>query len=135
MGGIAWTHACLVGVKAMDDHHGILVDTLNELRRQVMGGADHALVNFQLRRLKEFAGLHFGCEESILERHEFPGLVKHRAAHRTFMIDVHRTIAFAQRGDVAEVQRRLGSLHVKYIDHVEGLDREYGDWLNARGIY
>jgi hemerythrin len=135
VGGIAWNHACVVGVRAMDDQHGILVDTLNELRRQVMRGADQVQMSRLLGRLKEFAGLHFGCEENLLERHGFPELAGHRAAHRTWMIDIHRAIACAERGEVAEVQRRLTSLHVDYIDHVEGLDREYGDWLNARGIY
>ena len=119
----------------MDDQHGILVDTLNELHRKVMGGADHTQLTDHLVRLKEFAGLHFGCEENLLERQEFPDLANHRAAHRTFMINVHRTIACADKGDIAEVQRRLGCLHADYMEHVESLDREYGDWLNARGIY
>ena len=29
---LTWNHACSVGVKAMDDQHGILMDAMNELR-------------------------------------------------------------------------------------------------------
>ena len=27
---LTWNHACMIGVRAMDDQHGILMDTLND---------------------------------------------------------------------------------------------------------
>jgi hypothetical protein len=35
---ILWNHACNVGVKAMDDQHAIMMDTMNELRLVAIGG-------------------------------------------------------------------------------------------------
>jgi hypothetical protein len=29
----------------------------------------------------------------------------------------------------------LGFLRGQYVEHVEGLDREYSRWLNDRGVY
>ncbi len=37
---LTWSHECLVGVQAMDDQHGILMDTLNELRVMLLHGSD-----------------------------------------------------------------------------------------------
>jgi len=35
---LTWNHTCSVGVKAMDDQHGILMDTINELRLALVHG-------------------------------------------------------------------------------------------------
>ena len=35
---LTWNHACSTGVKAMDDQHGVLMDTLNELRLALVHG-------------------------------------------------------------------------------------------------
>ena len=36
---LTWSHDCSVGVAAIDDQHGILMDTLNELRHMLMRGS------------------------------------------------------------------------------------------------
>jgi hemerythrin len=133
--GVAWTHACIVGVKAMDDQHGILVDTLNELRQQLAREGAHEQLNEQIERLIEFTRLHFGCEESLLERHDFPGLAEHRAAHRQLLSDVRQAGNCVENDEKTELQRQLGVLSASYLQHIEALDRQYGSWLNDRGIY
>ena len=35
---LKWSHECIVGVEAMDDQHGILMDTLNEVRTSLRPG-------------------------------------------------------------------------------------------------
>ncbi len=135
MNGLAWTHACMVGVKAMDDQHGILVDTLNELRQQLVRGSGNGQLNEHMVRLIEFTSLHFGCEESLLERYEFPGLDEHRAAHQLLMSDIRQAGNCVENDEKTEFQRLLGLLSTSYLRHIEALDRQYGSWLNARGIY
>jgi hemerythrin len=135
LSGLAWTHACVVGVKAMDDQHGILVDTLNELRQQLAHGSDGEELNRQMERLVEFTRLHFGCEESLLERYGFPGLQEHRAAHQRLLHEIDRAAEHGESGETTAFQRRLGSLSTAYMEHLEGFDRQYGSWLNERGIY
>jgi hemerythrin len=46
----------------MDEQHGILLDTLNMLRRQLAQGQRAARISDQLVRLVEFTEMHFGCE-------------------------------------------------------------------------
>ncbi len=135
MNGLAWTHACVVGVKAMDDQHGILVDTLNELRQQLARGNAGEQLNQQMERLMEFTQLHFGCEESLLERYGFPGLPEHRAAHRHLLSNIRQAVEHSDNGERTEFQRQLGWVSDAYLEHIEALDRQYGSWLNDRGIY
>jgi hemerythrin len=133
--GVAWTHACIVGVKAMDDQHGILVDTLNEVHQQLARGSAPEQLNEYMERLIEFTSLHFGCEESLLERYGFPDLDEHRMAHRQLLSDIRRAGDCVQNDEKTEFQRQLGLLSASYLQHIEGLDRKYGSWLNDHGIY
>jgi hemerythrin len=135
LNGLAWTHACVVGVKAMDDQHGILVDTLNELREQIARGSATDELQRQMERLVEFTRLHFGCEESLLERYAFPGLHEHRAAHQRLISQIDRAAEQGGSGEMTAFQKQLSSVGSAYLEHIEALDREYGAWLNERGIY
>ena len=78
---LTWSHECIVGVEAMDDQHGILMDTLNELRVMLLRGVDRACVSLQLERLIDFTQMHFQSEEQLLLRQGFPGINEHRTAH------------------------------------------------------
>lgn len=69
---LTWSHECIVGVQAMDDQHGILMDTLNELRSKLLHSADRHTISLQLERLIEFSQMHFQSEEQLLEREGFP---------------------------------------------------------------
>ena len=60
--------------QAMDDQHGILMDTLNELRLCSSAGPTHRDVCLQLERLIEFTQMHFHSEEQFLLQQGFPGV-------------------------------------------------------------
>jgi hemerythrin len=127
--------SCAVGIRAMDDQHGILIDTLNELRQQLERGSGNAKLCQQMARLVEFADMHFSCEENLLRRHGFPGLEAHCEAHQNLLDQIRHAVGAADRTSEAEFLRVLTYLRGQYRDHVETLDRQYGEWLNAHGIY
>jgi hemerythrin len=127
--------SAIAGVQAMDDQHGMLVETLNSLRHQLAQGEDRSRMNEQIARLVEFTGMHFGCEESLLRRYGFPGLDEHRAAHRELMNQMRQAAGSAEYVDPAELDRVLAFVRGQYIEHIEQLDREYSHWLNSKGVY
>jgi hemerythrin len=98
MASLIWNHTCTIGVQAIDDQHGILLDALNELRMELLHGAETRTIRAMLRRVAELMRLHLDSEGRMLEQHGFPGL----AAHRT------------------EQQRLTGRLAV--------LDEQYQPW-------
>jgi hemerythrin len=46
-----------------------------------------------------YAGLHFAAEESLMERHEFPGLSTHRVQHEMFR---NKMMAFLEKHRAAK---------------------------------
>jgi hemerythrin-like metal-binding protein len=119
----------------MDDQHGILMDSLNELRVQLTRGGSRDKVNRQLELLVEFTGMHFECEERLLERHGFPDIVRHREEHRKMLYVIRDAVDRSAHGETEDLHAVLNLLRSSFADHVEDLDTRYGGWLNEKGIY
>jgi hemerythrin len=132
---LTWNHECIVGVKAMDDQHGIIMDTMNDLRQMIIQGRERKAICDQMDRLIEFTQMHFECEEQLLEHQGFPGLQDHRTAHRRLLSQIQATAEHAKHSEDVEIQALFHFLRAWYMEHIEGLDRQYGPWLNERGVY
>lgn len=135
MSGLVWNHASVVGVQAMDDQHGILMDSLNELRVQATRGTNREQLHRQLERLVEFTGMHFDCEERLLERHGFPEVDAHRLEHRRLLHEIREAVDRAASGGVDDLYAVVNLMRSSFADHMEGPDSLYGSWLNGLGIF
>lgn len=131
---LTWNHACNIGVRAMDDQHGILMDTLNELRLVLVQGGGREEVGSGLGQLIDLTRMHFLSEERLLEQQGFPGLAAHRNAHQRLLLDLEEAAQRASHQDELHTRGLLVFLRDWYMGHIEGLDREYGAWLNEQGI-
>jgi hemerythrin len=118
----------------MDDQHGILMDTLNELRLAVVRGLGREQVSEVLDRLIEFTRMHFWSEEQLMERHAFAGLADHRAEHQRMLAQMLQSAHRVQYGEGVQMRPLLCSLREGYLEHFEVLDHEYGPWLNEREV-
>jgi len=132
---LTWNHSCTVGVKAMDDQHGILLDTLNELRLAMVRGCGREQVSELLDQLIEFTRMHFWSEEQLMEQTGFPGVAAHRTEHHRLLAQILHSAHGLQHGEAVHMSDFLCFLHGWFIDHVEGLDQQYGPWLNEHGVY
>ncbi len=128
------SNACMVGVRAMDDQHGILMDTLNELRLAAVRGSGREQVSEVLDRLIEFTRMHFCSEELLLEQHRFPGLPEHRTEHQRMLAQILQSSHRVQHGERMQMRPLLCFLRESYAEHFEGMDCEYGPWLNEHGV-
>ena len=131
---LTWNHACRVGVRAMDDQHGILMDAMNELRLALVRGGSREQVSQLLDQLIEFARMHFASEEQLMEQTGFPGLAAHRHLHHSLLAQGMEAAHRLQYGEVVEMHQLLPYLRDWFLEHIEGPDQEYGPWLNAHGI-
>ena len=130
-----WSHECIVGVQAMDDQHGILMDTLNELRFMLVRGANRRDICLQLERLIEFTQMHFQSEEQLLQQQRFPGANEHRREHQALLARLYRALEQLNREETVHYSTLLEFLPAWYLDHVEQLDQPYGKWLNEHGVF
>ncbi len=123
-----------VGVRAMDDQHNILMDTMIELRQAVAHGECREQISEVLERLIEFTRMHFASEEQLLEQYEFPGLAVHCVAHQRILAQILQSAHRMQHSEQIQMRPLLLMLRESYTEHVEDMDQEYGPWLNERGV-
>jgi hemerythrin-like metal-binding protein len=131
---LTWNHASTVGVRAMDDQHSILIDTMNELRLVVERGRCREEISEVFDRLIEFTRMHFWSEEQLMEQSGFLGLAAHRAEHHRILAKMLQSAHRVQYGVGVQMQPLLYSLRDAYLEHIAGLDQEYGPWLNQHGV-
>jgi hemerythrin len=131
---LTWNQVCSVGVGAMDDQHGILMDTMNELRLAAVRGSGREQVSEVLDRLIEFTRMHFWSEEQLMEKHDFPGLAAHRTDHQRILSQILHSSHRMQHGEKMQMRPLLHFLRESYFEHIECMDCEYGPWLNERGV-
>lgn len=131
---LTWNHACSVDIRAMDDQHGILMDTVNELRLALVGGSGREQICELLDQLIEFTRMHFFSEEQLMQQTSFPGLADHRAEHHRMLAEMLRAAHRLQHGEEVQIRQMLLALRGGYLEHIGGLDREYGPWMRERGI-
>ncbi len=123
---LTWNHTCSVGVRAMDDQHGILMDTMNELRQALVRGSGREQLSELLDRLIEFTRMHFWSEEQLMEQSAFPGLAEHRAEHHSMLAQMIQSAHRVQYGEGVQMRPLLCSLRDGFLEHIEGLDQAYG---------
>ena len=129
-----WTEAYSVNVEVLDQQHQELFEVVNELEQALRVGEGMVAIDRILDKLVTYAGVHFAAEESLLERHKFPGLPIHRIQHDMFRkmvltyIEKHRA---AKSGVAVEV---LLFLQNWLKQHVQKTDKQYSTFLNQRGI-
>jgi hemerythrin len=132
---LTWGYASAVGVRAMDDQHEILMDTLNELRMTTVTGCGREQTGEVLDRLIEYSRMHFASEEELMQQTGFPALNAHRTEHHRLMGEMLRAVHRLRHGEKLAIQPLFCRLRDSYIAHIEGPDREYGPWLNERGLF
>ena len=132
---LTWNHARTIGVRAMDDQHGILMDTLNELRLALVRGLARETFHETLGRFLLFSRQHFESEERLLQRFGYPGIERHREHHARLLEKVRASARRIQASEAPSLQPLLQLLLGWYQEHIETADRGYGPWLNQRGIY
>lgn len=131
---LVWNHCYTVGVRAMDDQHSILMDTLNELRLVLTRGHSHQQLTEKFDQLIEFMRMHFASEEQLLERIHYEALAEHRAAHHKLMADMLHAAHQMQHGEGVQVSAMLTLARESFLMHIEEFDRPYGPILNHSGV-
>lgn len=133
MSPLIWSHTCSTGIQAMDDQHGILMDTLNELRHSLSHGGEETVEI--LHRLMALTMMHFEAEEALMARFAFPELAVHRAEHQRLLTQLaDYSNSYASGGPSGRERTMVEFLRAWFQTHVEGMDQHYGPWLKDRGV-
>jgi hemerythrin len=133
-GRLVWDDSLSVGIGEIDTQHKALVRMIGDLHEAMRAGKGKHQIEPILKGLEEYAVEHFGFEESLLEKHKYPGYLNHRKEHDAF---VQKVMDFGEqfRADkVALTNEVMDFLKNWLVGHIKGIDKKYGPYLNERGV-
>lgn len=125
-----------VGLKEIDRQHGILVELINRLdyglKHKISKETMEDIVNY----LADYTVFHFGYEEKLLAENGWPEIEPHKVIHKAFVDKVKNFQNQLKTQNIMEVAENiLEFLKDWLLDHILKTDKQYGPFLNAKGIY
>jgi hemerythrin len=130
-----WNPKLSVGVAQFDTEHQKLIAMVNELFDGIEAGKGKDTLGHVLDGLISYTKTHFANEERFMEQHKFPGLAAHKVEHQNLAGQVVAVQAKYKAGASAVLTLEvMAFLKGWLLKHIQGTDKEYGPYLNAKGI-
>jgi len=131
---VTWSDGLSVGVKAIDDQHTTLFNCINDLHDAMMKGQARSIIGSLLCKLLSYTRSHFSEEEDLMANYKYPGLSQHLIQHRALTKQVEEYIARFEKGDLALSNDLADFLSGWLYNHILGVDKVYGPYMNERGV-
>lgn len=129
-----WDPSYSVKVKRFDDDHQELFHIINQLYDGMMARKGQEVLQTVLTQLLHYSEQHFAGEELAMKSVGFPQLQAQIEQHRKFASKITDVMKRYQAGGLGISIDVLDFLTLWLKQHIVGMDKQYGDFMNAKGI-
>lgn len=133
--GVVWNDSLSVRVAHMDLQHKRLVEIGNVIAEHLQPDADRGALANAFDALVDYTRYHSSAEEKLMTLYAYPGAEEHCLQHAELVRQVNDYAAAVLAGGVPDQADFLGFFESWLLRHIRDEDREYGEFLNARGVY
>ena len=112
----------------------MLIKIINEVFEAKTDGLGKMAISGILKRMADYAQIHFKDEEALMAEYGYPELEGHRSAHQYFITkvaDFNRGFNLDQDSLTEEM---LFFLKDWLLTHIMETDKRYSSFLNERGV-
>ncbi len=131
---IAWKDEYSVGIEHIDQDHKKLISLLNQFSTAYDYAMSEDYEREALNDLISYTKYHFEREENLLEQHNFPDLVAHKAQHRMMIDQVNSFVDLYNEKGHESLNEITEYLSNWLINHINGTDKEYTEHLHQHGV-
>ena len=134
MGLFEWSEKYSVNIEEIDSQHKKLIGMVGRLNIAMSQGKGNEALGEILTELIRYTRTHFAEEERIMETGGYPDYEAHKAKHAWLsnrVADIYRDY---RDGRVILTLEVMTFLETWLDRHIMGTDKEYGPFLNAKGI-
>ena len=133
---VRWTEDLSVGVASIDRDHKTLIDNIQKLIEGYNKGQSGAATEELFAFLENYVREHFEREKRYMEKHRYPEIESHLAAHRIFVEKV-AGLRERSRGRTGRIQMVLEikqTLMDWFTNHILKVDKKLARFLLAAGV-
>lgn len=131
---IAWTEDLSVGITLIDEQHKALFRAVDDLSEAMWKGEGKDALSKLVTFLADYVIEHFGAEEKLMAKHDYPLYEGHRGLHIKFLQEFAEFRAKFEAGEVTT------ELVIKVLDetcdwlrvHIKGTDKALGKFLQDK---
>ena len=131
---IEWDDRYSVGIDSIDRQHKRLVNLINQLKTAVDYSTGEEFEREALDELVDYTKTHFSYEEELMEKYGYPDYEPHKAQHRKMIKQVEEVLAEYEEDHDRAMQHALDFLKEWLINHINGTDKEYSEFLQSKGV-
>ncbi len=132
---MVWKDEYSVGIDSLDNDHKKLISLLNQFTTAYDYAMSEEYEREALNDLISYTKYHFEREEQLLDQHDYPDVVAHKAQHKVMIDQVESFVhLYNIKGHDAldEISKFLSDW---LINHINGTDKQYSEHLHNKGIY
>ncbi|MBF0368321.1 MAG: hemerythrin family protein [Magnetococcales bacterium] len=133
---IPWDDRFNVDVEVLDMEHKKLLDMINELGLAMAESREIRELTKLWEALIDYTAYHFKREETLLDKHGYPGLFQHQEVHR-FMrrkVRVYREEFLVENPGPEKARELMVFLEDWLFLHIQGMDKKYCPHLEKCGV-
>jgi hemerythrin len=130
---VQWHDSYSVGVKPIDEQHMELIRLTNKLFNSCMAGQNKTNKAFldTVHEAVDYTRYHFGTEERMMERINYPHYANHKKEHIGFVREVLIKVEDFNTGKMLAPLEFVYFLRDWVLHHIAVCDKRLGDYLMA----
>jgi hemerythrin len=134
MAVMQWNANLSVGVAVIDNQHQRLLAQINELSEAMKQGKGKEVLGKTLTNLISYTVTHFQTEEKYFDLFRYPEASIHKREHVAFVKKVSDFKEGFEKGKLSVTIELMDFLSDWLKDHIQGTDKKYSQFFNAKGL-
>jgi len=128
---VIWQNSYSVGIRLIDEQHQHLIRLTNKLFASCLEGQEQSQNVFlnTIHEAVDYVGYHFGMEEKVMERINYPDYKKHKQEHVNFVRAVFSKVEEYKSGKIYAPISFVYFLRDWILHHVAVCDKKMGEYL------
>ena len=129
-----WNSSYSVNVKRFDADHQQLFNIINELHEGMKAGHGKDVMHDVLAKLLHYTERHFTAEEAVMKDLGYMQLPAHIEQHRKFTGKI-KEVADQYKAGAAGLSVDMLDFLTKWLSqHIMAIDKQYSEFMNAKGV-
>ena len=131
---MVWKDEYSVGIDSLDNDHKKLISLLNQFTMAYDYAMSEEYEREALNDLISYTKYHFEREEKLLEQHDYPDVIAHKAQHKKMIEQVNGFMDIYSEKGHDSLNEISSFLSHWLINHINGTDKEYSELLIRNGV-
>lgn len=131
---VEWKDEYSVGLESIDKQHKKLLNLINQLQTAVDFSTGEEFEREALDALVDYTKTHFTYEEGLMKDNGYPDYEPHKAQHEKMIKHVEEVLSEYEQDQDTAMSNATAFLKDWLINHINGTDKEYSEFLINKGV-